>query len=106
MNDIILNAPTVSLILGAVIPLLVGLATKLSTSSAVKSILMLVLNAIQSLVVTATQNNGAAVLSKEMLTTFIVSTIISAVSYTSVYKPSNLTSSKVEGKLGPNKGIL
>jgi len=106
MNDVILNAPTVSLVIGAIIPLLVGLATKISTSSALKSVLMLVLNAVQSLIVTATQNDGAAVLSKQMLVTFVVSTIISAVSYTSVYKPSKLTSSKEDGKLLPNKGVL
>jgi hypothetical protein len=99
MNTITLSALSVSLLLGLLIPVVTGLLTKYSTSSGLKGLVTLVLNATQALVVSATVADGTAVISKETFVTFCLSLAISIATYAGVYKPLNITSSEPAGAL-------
>jgi hypothetical protein len=91
-----LSPLTVSLIIGVAIPLITGLVTKYTTSSGVKGLITLVLNAVQTLVVTATVADGTAIVSRETFIAFCLSLTISIATYAGVYAPLNLTSSAGE----------
>jgi hypothetical protein len=91
-----LSSLTVSLIIGVAIPLITGLVTKYTTSSGVKGLITLVLNAVQTLVVTATIADGTAIVSRETFIAFCLSLTISIATYAGVYAPLNLTSSAGE----------
>jgi hypothetical protein len=106
MEGLELSAMTVTFVVSFFIPVLTGLLTKVSTSSGVKGLLTLVLNAVNALVVGNMVADGSVALSKETLVTFFLGLAISIASYSGVYKPLNITSSTLDGKLAPNKGLL
>ncbi len=106
MAEIELSAVTVTFIVSFFIPVLTGLLTKISTSSGVKGLVTLVLNAVNAVVVGNMVADGSVALSKETLVTFFLGLAISVASYAGVYKPLNITSSTPDGKLGPNSGVL
>lgn len=99
MNTLTLSALTVSLVVALIIPVVTGLVTRHSTSSGVKGLVTLVLNAVQALVVSATLADGTAVISEETFVQFALSLGISVASYAGVYKPLNVTSSTPTGVL-------
>lgn len=100
MNDTVtLSALTVSLVISLVIPVVTGILTKYSTSSGLKGLVTLVLNAVQSLVVAATVSDGSAVISEATFVTFSLSLAISIATYAGVYRPLNITSSTPNGSL-------
>lgn len=105
LEQVALSALTVSLVISFFIPVLTGLATKYTTSSGLKGLITLVLNAVQTLIVTATMADGSAVISKETLIAFLLSLAVSVAIYTGIYKPLLITSSHPAGKLAPEKGI-
>lgn len=99
MRAVQLSALTVSLIVALLIPLITGLVTRYSTSSGVKGLITLILNAGQALVVNATVADGTALISRETFVAFTLSLAISIASYAGVYRPLDLTSSTPTGKL-------
>lgn len=101
-----LDALTVQVAVGMLIPIVVGLITKFSTSSGVKALAMLILNAVQTLIVTATMADGTAIISKQTFIAWALALVVSVASYAGVYKPLNVTSSTETGKLKPGKGLL
>jgi hypothetical protein len=101
-----ISSLTVQLILSMVIPLVVGLLTKISTSSGVKAVLMLVLNAVQTLIVQATMADGTAIIDQSTFIAWALALVVSVATYFGVYKPLNITSSTPDGKLAPNSGPL
>lgn len=101
-----LSALSVQLLIGLVVPIVVGLITKLTTSSGLKALVMLVINAAQTLLVQATMADGTAIISKQTFIVWIFALIVSVASYAGVYKPLNLTSSTEGGKLSPNRGLF
>ena len=101
-----MSALTVQMVLGLLVPIAVGLLTKLSTSSGVKAVLMLILNAVQTLIVQATMADGSAVIDKATFFSWLLATVISVAMYAGVYKPLNVTSSTPDGKLAPTKGVF
>lgn len=103
--DIHLTPLTVSILISFVIPVITGLATKYGTSPKIKSLITLVLNAVQALVVTATMTDGSAIFTQAALTAFAISLAISITVYLGVYRPFDITSSTPTGKLAPTKGI-
>jgi hypothetical protein len=105
VSEIQLSALSIQLLIGLFIPLVVGLATKYTTSSGFKALLMLVLNAVQTLIVQTTMADGTAIISKETFIQWLMALVISVSMYAGVYKPLNLTSSTPEGALAPNKGL-
>lgn len=89
----VISAPVIMFVISVLIPLLNGLLTKYSTSSKVKAVLTIVLNAVAALVVTGLQADGTAVFSNATLLTFVFGTVVSVTSYLGLYKPVGLTSS-------------
>lgn len=94
-----LSALTVSLIVALIVPLITGVVTRYSTSSGVKGLVTLVLNAVQALVVNAIVADGTAIISRETFIAFSLSLAISIATYAGVYRPLNVTSSTPTGKL-------
>ena len=85
----------VSSIMGVVIPLLVGLLTKLTTPSKWKAILMLGLDAVAGLVTVSLVDGGGAVFSQSAVVAGILAFFASATSYGRFWKPLTVTSSVV-----------
>lgn len=90
-----LDAFTVTFILGSLIPLVNGLVTKLTTSSAVKAIVTIVLSGIAGLVNVSLTDGGGAVISQSALKSAILTLIVAIAMYAGVWKPLALTSSPV-----------
>ena len=95
-----LSAVAVTLVLGTVIPLLVGLITKLDAPSKLKGALMIVLNAVQGLIVASQTSTGDAVLSVDALILFVAGVAMSLAAYYGLYKPND-----VPEKLVPTFGL-
>lgn len=100
-----LSAFTVQLAIGLIIPILVGLMTKYTLPGWVKGVIMLVLNAIQTLIVQATMADGSAVIDKTTFVAWVLAVVASVAAYTGVYKQVGLTSSHPNGKLLPRVGL-
>lgn len=105
MENIELSAFMVTLIVSAVIPVLTGLLTKLTTPGWVKGSLTLFLNAVNALVMGGVMADGSAVLTKEAVVTALIGFVVSVSTYNGIYKPANLNSSS-DGKLFPNRGLF
>ena len=92
MDTIItLDAMVVSLLVGTLLPILVGLVTKLNVSGGVKAVLLLTLSVVQGAVVNATQVDGSAVFSKETLLLAGVGWVTAIASYYGLLKPTNIS---------------
>jgi hypothetical protein len=89
-----LSATTATFVVATLIPVAVGFLTRLD--SRYKGPLMLVLNAINTLVTTALLEDGTALISQPMLTTFVTGLIGSLAMYYGVWKPLGVTSSAVQ----------
>jgi small basic protein len=101
----VIAAPVVMTVVSLLIPLVTGLATKYTLPGWVKGFITILLNAIAAAIVTATQADGTAVFSNELLMTTVYGTIISVVAYLAVYKSAGLTSSAPDAKLAPRAGL-
>ena len=97
---ITIDAIFVTTVIGVLIPVLVGLLTKLKASSTLKAVLNIVLGAIQSLIVSSMIDGGGALISKNTFILWVLSLIVSVASYVGVYKPTGISS-----KLFPNSGL-
>jgi hypothetical protein len=95
-----ISAVAVTLVLGTIIPVLVGLITKMDASSKLKGALMIVLNAVQGLVVASQTASGDAVFSVDALILFAAGVAMSLAAYYGLYKPND-----VPEKLAPTFGI-
>jgi hypothetical protein len=96
-----LSATTVAFIIATMIPIAVGFLTKLE--SKYKGPLMIVLNAVNAVLTNALLEDGTAVISQAMLTTFVTGLIGSLAMYYGVWKPLGVTSSAVQ-VAGPAAG--
>lgn len=101
-----ISALSVQIILGMLVPLVVGLLTKFTTSSGVKAVIMLILNAVQTLIVQATMADGTAIIDQSTFIAWALALVVSVATYFGVYKPLDLTSSTPEGKLAPKTGLF
>lgn len=96
------DVASVSLILGAIVPFLVGLVTKKWASSGVKAAANVVLSVAAGVLACIVQANGAVTLGQVTTAAFEALTA-SGVLYVSVYKPMGLTQ-KVQN-LAPGVGL-
>lgn len=97
-----LSPVMVAVITGPIVPFLVGLLTKSSASSKVKTIVNTVTSLVVSAVATAViPETGVAVLSWDSVATFVVTALVSASSYDSFWKPVFA----IDEKLAPNRGF-
>lgn len=95
-----LSAGLVMMISTFVIPIIVGLLTKYNASASLKQFVTAILAAVASLINAATQLDGTAVISKEMLTLAIGTFVLSQATYLGIYKPLDLNA-----KTAPNLGV-
>lgn len=79
------------------LPLVVGLVTKSTLSTQIKTLLMLVLTGVATLISQADANAG--LLTTEMVTTWIGTMVVTIASYYGVWKPIGA------GNLAPEVGI-
>jgi ABC-type uncharacterized transport system permease subunit len=94
------NSLVVSIILGTVIPIVVGLVTKLNASRKLKGGLLVTLSAFQAFVVSATMSDGSASFSRESTLLFFVGLATSLAMHYGVYVPV-----EVPNKLAPEFGL-
>jgi hypothetical protein len=87
---ITINAVLVTAITGALIPIAVGLVTHSKASSRFKSLLSVVLNAIQALIVSSVISDGSALISKDTLILWVMGVVTSTATYIGVWKPTEL----------------
>lgn len=90
-----LSATTMSFIVGAVIPLIVGFVTNVKDHAFFKGFLMLIFNALNAFITQATLADGSAVFEKATVMLFLVGTATSLVAYYNAWKPLKATSSLV-----------
>ena len=95
-----LSSVAVTLIIGTLIPLLVGLITKLDAPGKLKGAIMIVLNATQGLIVASQTATGDAVFSADALVLFVAGVAMSLAAYYGLYKPND-----VADKLAPSFGL-
>lgn len=89
-----------TLIVSYLIPAATSLITKANASTWLKQFVTALLAAANGVIVTATQLDGTAVISKSAVVLALGSFIAAQAAYVGVYKPHN-----ANGKLAPNSGI-
>lgn len=104
-TQVVLVPPIVMIVISLIIPLVVGLLTKLSVPSGVKAVMMIVLNAVNAFVVTAVVVDGSGVFTQEAFVNWLMGVVVSVATYLGLYKPLDITSSTPTGKLGPTVGL-
>lgn len=82
-----LDAPLVLFITAALIPFVGGLIIRITANRQTQALVGLVLNALNALLITATTENGDAILSKPLVLNFAQSLTISIIMLYGVYKP-------------------
>lgn len=95
-----LSALVVTMIVSYLIPAVTALLTKANASAWLKQFVTAVLAAANGLVVTATQIDGTAVISKQALVLALGSFIAAQASYVGLYKPH-----AANAKIAPAKGL-
>lgn len=102
-----LNAAVVTILIGTVLPIIAGLATK-HTSKWTGPILV-VLNAANALIVKAMVPDGGAVLTGQTLTFALLGVVSSMAAYYNVWKQFGVTNNPNnptgQAKLGADKGL-
>lgn len=91
------NLTLYTLLAGVIVPLLVGLLTKLNASSALKSILNLGLTAAGSLLAVA---NEATFQWKLFVTNWAIAWVVAVATYYGFYKPSGVSGQVQESTAG------
>ena len=100
-TELVLDATFVMMFTATLIPLLVGLITKINASSMVKSVSMIVLNALAAFVTTSTLADGSAVFTKEGFIAFGIGVGQSVAIYLGIWKPTG-----VSEKINLNTAVL
>lgn len=95
-----LSALVVTMIVSYLIPAITALLTKASASVGVKQFVTALLAALNGVVVTATQIDGTAVISKQAAVLALGSFIAAQASYVGLYKPHD-----ANAKIAPAKGL-
>lgn len=85
-----IDATLTQLIVATLIPLAVGVVTKLSSPSWLKSVTMIVLSAVATVVTVSIQADGVAVISKETAIQFLQSVTQSVAIFYGVWKPTGV----------------
>jgi hypothetical protein len=80
----------VTVLVGTVLPLLVGFITKLKASSNLKKVCLITISAIQGVIVNATLTDGTAFISKETFLLAGLAWIAALSSYFKILKPTGV----------------
>jgi hypothetical protein len=95
-----LSAAVVSAIMLYVIPIVTSLLTKFNASTVVKQIVTAVLSVLVSIITMATQVDGTAIVSWQVVLLSLLEFLGSSAAYRVVYKPHALNA-----RVAPNVGI-
>lgn len=102
-----LNAAVVTILVGTVLPIIAGLATK--HSSKLTGLILVVLNAANALIVKSVVPDGGAVISGQTLTFALLGVVSSMAAYYNVWKPFGVTNNpnneSGQARLGADKGL-
>jgi hypothetical protein len=90
-STITIDPFAVSILVGTVLPIVVGLVTKLGASSGLKAVLLLLLSAVQGLIVSSTMGDGAAVFSTETLLIAGLGWVSAVASYYGLLTPTGIS---------------
>lgn len=94
--EVLLDAQTISLLCGVVIPLLVGVLSKVNASSGLKAVLNALLSALAGALATFTQTGLSNGVDWKTLIISILSVwIVSVATYYGVYKPTGVAGSVI-----------
>ena len=85
-----ISAVAVTLLISTILPVLVGLVTKLDASSKLKGAILLVLNAVQGLIVASQVSGGGASFTIDALILFVAGVAVSLMAYYGLYKPNDV----------------
>lgn len=101
-GDAVLAIPqaTWAIIMGTVVPVVVGIITKLAAPSWLKGFINLVLSAVAGLIATATQADGSALFTQSTLVNAAVAFVTATAMYYSIWKPLH-----VNEHTAPEKGL-
>jgi hypothetical protein len=99
-SSVTLSAELTAVIVGIAMPILVGAITKSHASAFLKQCVGGFCSVVASVIITATQMDGTAILSKEALLTAFGTFIVSQAMYLGVWKPLNLNQ-----KVMPRSGL-
>lgn len=86
-----LNADLVLILVGTVIPLAVGVVTKLASPSWLKSVLLIVLGTVATAIAVSVSDTGTAVISKATIIDSIHTIVQSVAIYYGVWKPTGVS---------------
>ena len=95
-----LSAVVVTALIGSVLPLLVGLVTKLNASSKLKGGILIGLNAVQGFLIAGSMGGGDINLTIDTAVLWGVGILVSLASYYGLYKPADVST-----KLAPGFGV-
>jgi hypothetical protein len=90
-TSITIDPFAVSLLVGAVLPLIVGVVTKLTASSALKAVALLFLSAVTGLIVNSTVADGSAVLSYQTALVAGLAWVSAVASYFGFLNPTGIS---------------
>lgn len=88
---VLLDPMLVTTIISVVIPLLVGILTKLRAHPGVKAVMLIILNGVGAAIGTAVGVDGVAVISRTTVYQFIVGCVVSIATYYGVWKPTGVS---------------
>lgn len=91
MTGFTLDALMVTMLISTVIPILVGLVTKLNASSALKATLMAGLSIVNGLVANSVDDNGSAFISKQAVVLAFFSFVTAGATYARLLKPAGIS---------------
>lgn len=95
MTKIELSPIVVQMIIGSILPLLVGFLTKLTTKGKWKAWLLVFLNAVSALVSAAILEGGHYIITQQMALTALLGFLSSVGAYQGLWKAVGLTSSAI-----------
>lgn len=91
MTATTLEPQTVYILSALVLPLLVGLVTKAEAARKVRSVLLLTLASLSTLLTRATLDDGSAVLTQGLVWDVAVTWVVAVASYYGLWKPSGVS---------------
>lgn len=100
MDQIRLDPMLVTFVVAVLLPLLVGIVTKANAPTALKQVVSIAASIATGLVVTATQVDGVAVISKQAAFYAFVAFAVQTATYLGIYKPQN-----ANANLAPSLGV-
>lgn len=85
------NAFTLSVIVGLIVPLVNGIALKPTVPSWVKGVVNLVLSYVGNVIALSMQEDGSAIFSREVIVTTAFAFAVALATYAGIFKPVGLT---------------